>query len=249
VNIFDDPFDIASLAGTSAPAFAHLTTLIINAQASPSTANLLRALYLKNLKSLEILFASPSNSLSQVFTAIQASCDGLKSLVITSLRGKTKPFLSSPDIIAPLFSLRNLTSLQIDAICRYDLDDTVLKEMASAWPLLQKFHFHITRQDFQPKATLKGLAAIISGCRQLREVHTRIYVSAVQTRDINVQEYNSNGSVFDLHLTTSLVDDDVNLVELAEIFAILCPKLTYLGMKPPSVRRILRNLLTTRDEE
>jgi hypothetical protein len=274
VNLFDHPHAIAqSLAGTSAPAFAHLTSLVINVWDFPSTANLLRALYLKKLKHLKIIFYCPSDlvyfeaslklyhphafndyhsrwpdsdGLSQVFTAIQASCDGLKSLSITLCREEIPSLLSTPNIIAPLFSLRNLTSLRINGPCQYDFDDAVLKEMASAWPLLQNFGFRVVRQDFQPKATLEGLAAIISGCSQLREVYAAIYVSAVQTRDINVQEYNSNGSVFILGLDTSLVDDDVNLVELAEIFATLCPKLRYLTMKPASVSKILQNLLTTR---
>jgi hypothetical protein len=276
VNLFDHPHAIVrSLAGTSAPAFAHLTTLAINAWDFPSTAHLIRALYLKKLKNLKIILYWPLalvhfeallklyhphafnnyqsgwpdiDGLSQVFTAIQASCDGLKSLLIIPRTGKFTLLLSSPDIIAPLFSLRNLTWLWMGDICQYDLDDAILKKMANAWPLLRIFDFHVGRQDFQPKATLKGLAAIISGCSQLREVYGAIYVSAVQTRDIDVKEYNSNGSVFELHLGASLVDDDVNLVELAEVFAILCPKLTHLGMKPASVRSILRNLLTTRHE-
>jgi hypothetical protein len=275
VNLFDHPHAIASsLAGTSVPAFAHLTTLVIKAWDCPSTANLLmiRALYLKKLKTLEIIFASSSDfrsfeallklyhphtfnnyrlgwpdndGLSQVFTAIQASCDGLQSLLITSQR-KDISFPLSPNIIAPLFSLRNLTSLRIDSIPQCDLDDVVLMEMAIAWPLLRELRFCVTRRNFQPKATLEGLATIISGCSQLREVYAAIYVSAVQTRDIDVQEYNSNGSVFKLCLKTSLVDDDVNLVELAEIFAILCPKLGYLTIKPASLGRILRNLLTAK---
>jgi hypothetical protein len=61
-----------------------------------------------------------------------------------------------------------------------------------------------------------------------------------------VKEYNSNGSIFGLYLNTSRVDKDVNLVELAQVFAILCPELAYLDMEPASVWRILRNLLTTR---
>jgi hypothetical protein len=275
VNLFDHPHSIArSLAGTSAPAFAHLTTLVINSWDFSSTANLLRALYLKKLKNLNIVFYCPSelvyleallklyhphalnnhqsgwpdsDDLSQVFTAIQASCDGLQSLSIAPRTGKITSLLLSPDIIAPLFSLRDLTSLRIDGPCQYDLDDAVLKEMASAWPLLQILCFCVTRQNFQRKPTLEGLAAIISGCRQLRDVHARIYVSAVQTRDINLKEYNSNGSVLILGLDTSLVDDDVNLVELAEVFATLCPKLRYLTMKPDSVSKILQNLLTTRE--
>jgi hypothetical protein len=207
VNLFDHPHAIArSLAGTSAPAFAHLTTLAIHAWDPRSTAHLLRALYLKKLKNLNIIFYWPADlvhyeallklyhphafnsyqsgwpdidGLSQVFTAIQASCDGLQSLSITPRTGKNTLLLSSPDIIAPLFSLRNLTSLWIGGICRFNLVDAVLMEMASAWPLLRCFNFCATPNDFQPKATLKGLAAIISGCSQLRDVRAEIYVSAV----------------------------------------------------------------------
>jgi hypothetical protein len=277
VSMFDHPAATArSLAGISAPAFAHLTFLAIPAWDGPSTANLLRALYLKNLEILNIIFYSPSDfrhhgallklyhphafnnyqsrwldssGLSQVFTAIQASCDGLQSLLTTSRRGaETTSRLSSPDIIVPLFSFRNLTSLRIDGVCQCDLDDVVLKEMANAWPLLQTLRCRVVRQNFQPKATLEGLAAIISGCSQLMEVYATIYVSAIQTSDIDVKEYNSNGSVWRLYLDTSLVDDDVNLVELAEVFAILCPKLTSFAMPPNSLWSILRNLLTTGDK-
>jgi hypothetical protein len=275
VNLFNHPDAIAqSLAGTSAPAFAHLTTLAIHAWDPRSTANLLKALYLKKLKNLKIILYWPSDvvhygellklyhphafynlqsgwpeidGLSQVFTAIQASCDGLKSLLITPRTGKIASLLSPPNIIAPLFSLRNLTSLWIDGVCQYGLDDAVLMEMASAWPLLQILRCRVIRQD-QPRTTLKGLAAIISGCSHLREVSAAIYVSAIQTRDINVKEHNSNDSIIELHLDYSVVDDDVNLVELAEVFAILCPKLAYLGIKPDSVSKILQNLLTTGDK-
>jgi hypothetical protein len=273
VNFRDHPHAIVkSLAGTSAPAFAYLTTLVINAWDTRSTANLLGALYLKKLKNLKINLYWPSDvvhygellklyhphafynyqsgwpEIDGLLTAIQASCDGLQSLSITPRRGKNISPLSPPNNITPLFSLRNLTSLGIGGICQYGLDDTILKEMANAWPLLRYLNVFVSREDFQPKATLKGLAAIISGCSHLREVYVAIHVSAVQTRDINVKEHNSNDSIIELHLDTSLVDDDVNLVELAEVFAILCPKLAYLRIKPASVWRILQNLLTTRDK-
>jgi hypothetical protein len=56
--LFDHPRAIASsLAGTSGPAFAHLTTLVFTARDGPSTIKLLTTLCLKNLKNLEIHFA------------------------------------------------------------------------------------------------------------------------------------------------------------------------------------------------
>jgi hypothetical protein len=182
-----------------------------------------------------------SSTLSQVFTAIQASCDGLQSLTTTS-QGHINSLPSSPDVITPLFSLRNLTSLRLEGICQCDLDDGILKEIASAWPLLQNFYFRVTRRNFRPRATLAGLVAIISGCSQLRKVCATLHVSAAQTWDIDVTEYNSNHAVSRLSLQTSLVDDDVNLVELAEIFATLCPALTGFAMKPTSLEKIFRNL-------
>jgi hypothetical protein len=45
-----------------------------------------------------------------------------------------------------------------------------------------------------------------------------------------------------------LVDDDVNLVGLAEVSTIFCPKLRYLCTKPASLGSILQNLLTTGDK-
>jgi hypothetical protein len=79
-------------------------------------------------------------------------------------------------------------------------------EMADAW-LLQEFHFRSRRE----KVAFEGVAAILSGCAQLKKLNT--------------------------HLGISFEDDDLSGVELAEVFAALCPNLTtfYTSFKSPGM--------------
>jgi len=164
INLFDHPHAIVrSLAGTSTPAFAYLTTLRIRAWDGPSTVELLRVLCIKRLNNLRITFCNPSafeNSLpslkeyhpsaftgyhpslpddSELAQIFAAACthSNLQSLSIDQLAARRHSSLTSPDIIRPLFSHRNLTSLHIDTI----RDTNVRCLSLFALPAIQRFNW------------------------------------------------------------------------------------------------------------
>ncbi|KAH7921199.1 hypothetical protein BV22DRAFT_745852 [Leucogyrophana mollusca] len=105
------------------------------------------------------------------FAVVPSHCrhDTLSSIHITD----ECPFNSNiptydPECLRPLFAFTNLTSLVIRTACSPLLNDHGLKELALAWPRLEKLHL-MTHHDWgiSPKMALFGLLPLLEYCPRL----------------------------------------------------------------------------------
>ncbi|KAG8221424.1 hypothetical protein J3R82DRAFT_1612 [Butyriboletus roseoflavus] len=72
-------------------------------------------------------------------------------------------------ILRPLFQLKHLTSLKLETLCTFDLDDAAIKEIAMAWPLLETLDLSIRECGWEipSKVTLPGLVPLLRHCPNL----------------------------------------------------------------------------------
>jgi hypothetical protein len=256
LDLADHPLAIVrSLAGIPNPHFVHLTSLCVNAWDGPSTASLLHALHIPHLQHLKMKFTVPfhfqlkpsllreyhpsaflyhhplsptESDMKEVFTSVQMFCNPSELRSFSIIMGDSSSRLSySPATIRPLFYFRNLTSFYMDKKGDYDLDDDILMEMTVAWPMLSEFYFRISNAGPR-NVTLNGLAAILSGCSQLKRLTIPISVLLQDVWHINANSGVCNTSVRFLTLMPCVMDLDVHRIELSELFAGLCPNLIHL---------------------
>lgn len=71
--------------------------------------------------------------------------------------------------LRPLFHLKRLTSLKLETLCTYDLDNAAIKEIATAWPLLEALDLSIRECGWEipSKVTLPGLLPLLQHCPNL----------------------------------------------------------------------------------
>ncbi|KDQ61088.1 hypothetical protein JAAARDRAFT_191205 [Jaapia argillacea MUCL 33604] len=69
-----------------------------------------------------------------------------------------------------LFQFRNLASVTLEYVARFDIDDSLLSAMADAWPHLRVFKVSYYSRFFplgEPRTTLSGLIPLVNKCPQL----------------------------------------------------------------------------------
>lgn len=71
--------------------------------------------------------------------------------------------------LRPLFQLKRLTSLKLETLCTFDLDDAAIKEIAMAWPRLETLDLSIRECGWEipSKVTLPGLVPLLRHCPNL----------------------------------------------------------------------------------
>ncbi|KAI9573115.1 hypothetical protein HD554DRAFT_2059143 [Boletus coccyginus] len=71
--------------------------------------------------------------------------------------------------LRPLFQLKRLTSLKLETLCTFDLDNAAIKEIAMAWPLLETLDLSIRECGWEipSKVTLPGLLPLLRNCPNL----------------------------------------------------------------------------------
>ncbi|KAN0082407.1 hypothetical protein V8E55_008202 [Tylopilus felleus] len=71
--------------------------------------------------------------------------------------------------LRPLFQLKRLTSLKLETLCTFDLDNAAIKEIAMAWPLLETLDLSIRECGWEipSKVTLPGLLPLLRHCPHL----------------------------------------------------------------------------------
>ena len=71
--------------------------------------------------------------------------------------------------LRPLFQLKRLSSLKLETLCTFDLDNAAIKEIAMAWPLLETLDLSIRECGWEipSKVTLPGLLPLLQHCPNL----------------------------------------------------------------------------------
>ncbi|KAJ7353568.1 hypothetical protein DFH08DRAFT_934427 [Mycena albidolilacea] len=81
-------------------------------------------------------------------------------------------YLVKGDILHPLFSFSNLVNVSLSHPVGVDLDDTVVRKMATAWPQIESLLLPPERSHrITPRATLEGIYAFAQHCPRLRSLH------------------------------------------------------------------------------
>ena len=253
---------IRSLVGEASVApFSSLVNLAIAGWDGPSLIQLLRMMTLPQLKNLTIRLNHPStfmedqnasflsvyhpavfqeylpssvddSDLMHIFHAICDSCSsGLPSFMIRLWPWRKHPPNSPPMIFRPLLRLTGLTFLNVHDVRGFEFDDATIREIASAWPSLQHLQTN-NRHVVDSKVTLRGFSDLLEGCSQLNELWINISVFAVDVKVFRNARGIPNTSVKTLDLGYSRAEDDVLKTDMADIFALLCPCLTYFHVVP-----------------
>jgi len=71
--------------------------------------------------------------------------------------------------LRPLFRLKRLTSLKLETLCTFDLDNAAINEIGLAWPLLETLDLSIRECGWEipSKVTLPGLVPLLRNCPNL----------------------------------------------------------------------------------
>ncbi|KAJ6616656.1 hypothetical protein B0H10DRAFT_2390028 [Mycena sp. CBHHK59/15] len=87
------------------------------------------------------------------------------------------------DSLKPLLSFTNMVWLKFEAAHGIDLDDSMLRQMALAWPQLQSLHLSPRLQSaaYIPQITLSGLIPLAQHCPRLASL--AIMLNAIVTTD------------------------------------------------------------------
>ncbi|KAG1748305.1 uncharacterized protein EDB91DRAFT_1245015 [Suillus paluster] len=83
----------------------------------------------------------------------------------------------------PLFTFRNLRKLQFNACCNVQLNDTILLQMAKAWPLLEDLYFN-AYHNLSHNVTPHAFVSLLQHCPRLVSVAVFINWSTIDGRDI-----------------------------------------------------------------
>ncbi|KAJ7770738.1 hypothetical protein B0H16DRAFT_1411002 [Mycena metata] len=127
-------------------------------------------------------FSPPTQNITrELYTTLANSCSHT-SLKILSVSGDDRdldPVLDeevdtysvTEDCLAPLFSFANLTYVSLSHPVGFDLDDAVIRRMATAWPRIESLALHSgTARHLPTRVTLAGLEAISEHCPRLKSL-------------------------------------------------------------------------------
>ncbi|KIJ58173.1 hypothetical protein HYDPIDRAFT_34429 [Hydnomerulius pinastri MD-312] len=146
---------------------------------SPTMSHCLQ--FLKYVKStsldtinLNVDDETPAASYKEIFTAwgLNPSYQNLSTIDISEMRvwrDYDEKHIIDITVLRPLFQLKGLTCLKLETLCTYDLDDAAIKEIATAWPLLETLDLSLRECGWEipSKVTLQGLIPLLRGCPNL----------------------------------------------------------------------------------
>ncbi|KAG1815521.1 uncharacterized protein BJ212DRAFT_1357095 [Suillus subaureus] len=117
-------------------------------------------------------------------------------------------------VIAPLLSLRRLTTLDLSWLCTSAIDDVSLKRMAQSWPELERFHFGGgVRWLVPPSLTFIGLIHLVHHCRRLHTIEMTFHAGSIDTNSELFSKIIPNNNI------TSV---DVGFSPIVDPFAVAC---------------------------
>jgi hypothetical protein len=86
------------------------------------------------------------------------------------------------DMLSPLLSFHNLTSLEIRGSHTFRIGDTMLKKMAMSWPHLQRLQLGSGGWAGQSGITLAGLVPLAQHCVELISLYIVVDVTIVDRK-------------------------------------------------------------------
>ncbi|KAJ7453767.1 hypothetical protein FB451DRAFT_1280753 [Mycena latifolia] len=134
-----------------------------------------RAVLRRPLASLSVAVSIPSpvTTTEDFYNTLAVSSfhSSLTSLVLVHLEDHGAPTefgVITSRSLRSLFCFANISSIDISSPLGFDLDDSLVEELAGAWPCIESLRLHAVRKDIQPRATLKSLQYLAQSCPRLR---------------------------------------------------------------------------------
>lgn len=169
-----------------------------------------------------------ASQLHDIFCMLEKTCskDGFQSFqtadadVYELNEDQESLYMLSGSVLAPLYSFHRLTTL-ILWNHPFMLDDAMVTEMATAWPLIEVLRLGADENNKKSFVTLNGLISLISSCRVLTSLGLVL--------DFSIRCYPRwaseaiSSSVENLYIGWSTFDD--NSAETAVLLSCIFPKL------------------------
>ncbi|OCH87949.1 hypothetical protein OBBRIDRAFT_117603 [Obba rivulosa] len=160
------------------PSFPSLQTATFFAQNAADCAPVLGLAATSRLRDLRIdTFSAPrASELRQLFSDIVKDyADLLDTLVVSSMTPASRSDTSytiTPDVLQPLFALKNVVHISIAPRCPIKIDDATVKDIAKAWPQIRILNLGIHGRRFNnaQQVTLKSLMSLAQHCRNLQDL-------------------------------------------------------------------------------
>ncbi|KAJ7234001.1 hypothetical protein C8J57DRAFT_1195629 [Mycena rebaudengoi] len=201
-------------SNASGPVFAALHEFRTFSEKVPDVLAFFNAIDPDALDRIDLTLEAPTSS--EMWTTLTTTlAEASKSLTRLSLKEQytyehdvpDQPHLMlSTDCLTPLLSSSNMTEVTFLAAHGIDIDDTTIKQMALAWPLLRKLDLAPGCQSvhYLPKITLGGLIPLAQYCQMLSSL--TLVVNALDADPYSTEKPGGgicNKSLVDLNVVES----------------------------------------------
>jgi hypothetical protein len=233
IQLGNDAVDVLQSV-TGLRSFPNLETLHIVSHDLDVVGRLLEHLCAENLLAIEIAFEGDDDlhaNITQLFRTIGARSPlkTLESIEIMDLAESWSHFtIHTLGTLAPLFSLSNLTELNVGLAFGFDLGDDDIQQIAMAWPCLRSLIL-MNHQDGPSRITLASLVALVKHCPELRSFGLRICVTEIDFNLIPREgAFAPNDHVESISVYHAFVGELVNPEDVAAFLSALFPMLLYI---------------------
>ncbi|KAF8951375.1 hypothetical protein BDZ97DRAFT_1932433 [Flammula alnicola] len=129
--------------------------------------------------------------------------------------------------LPPLLSFKDLTIVQLDIPCSFDLGDTQLKAMAEAWPRLRRFQLgSMMGWHLPPSITFTGILHLLRSCPELEYLVLPFDTSSEKPLPSMITSAHINKNITYLYIGNAMVsgEGDQSAVAwfLRQVFPNLC---------------------------
>ncbi|KDQ62834.1 hypothetical protein JAAARDRAFT_203281 [Jaapia argillacea MUCL 33604] len=136
--------------------------------------------------------------------------------------------------LRPLLAFGNLATVVIDPPIFIVMDDSILQEMALAWPDLETLSIGIERHSLQEyRVTLPGLIPLAQHCPRLKKLGVVLHATA-DINEVKLTDFISVSSVDSLQFAGSTITPD-RAMEVAAYLSALFPKVDHCGLSAGEV--------------
>ncbi|KAJ7681996.1 hypothetical protein DFH06DRAFT_285269 [Mycena polygramma] len=182
---------------------------------------------------------SSQNIVGKFFTALiqcRRSHASLRSLGLRNIANDEPElvqelFLLPNHRLTQLFSFGNLTKIEIESPCGFELDDRICAEMARAWPRLECLTLREYYKPVKQLVTLESFRSFAQHCPALHKLRITFDARVVPRSQpsANSSTHQSQSTLEHLHVGYSLIEYwDTHPRAVARFIGALFPNLTYI---------------------
>ncbi|KAJ6472336.1 hypothetical protein C8R47DRAFT_1295781 [Mycena vitilis] len=225
------PGGISASWASEIPVFQELQTLDLHHVTARSATAFLGVCLDAPLTSVYVSFASsPSYGDMKIFMTTLAACRHLHSSLTSAIFDTDHVIADEAvainiDSLRALFCLRNLTCLQIELLCAWELDDGAISQMARAWPRLENLQVDNAESHPVSLPSLQCLPALAQHCPHLTSLKLTLDATAIPSQDSTVPRRVSQEVLTTLDVGRSPIYSSLSV---ARFISTIFPNIVYL---------------------